>query len=87
MVAGNWKSYSEFSRKTDYMDRYNAYKSSEDCFEDFLENYEKVSNDEYKIIRKYWFKFCNGNPGREEIVLEEGLTIQEMEQELSEYED
>ena len=62
--------------------------SSEDCFEEFLsiwckeQKVDKVSDEDYELIRKWWFKFCDGMDY--DFDYGSDRTLQEMKEELSE---
>ena len=87
MVAGNWRDYQHFCKATDWMEP--EYKTSADYFDDFITDWMKgkgvkdISDDDYEVIKAYWYKTCDGNPDHEEYAVD--YTIEQMKEELEEY--
>ena len=61
MKAGNWNSYQEFCRATDYMDPYEAHAAEDmawdDAFEEFCNSYEEKYGDtniDWDLIKCLW---------------------------------
>ena len=86
MKAGNYKDYQDFCRKTDWMEP--EFKDSSDYFDDFIADWMKgkgvkdVSDEDYDVIKKYWYKFCDGNSDHEEFAV--NYSIEQMKEELEE---
>lgn len=86
MMAGNWKSYQDFVRRTDYLEP--EYKTSEDYYDDFLTAYcgkTEYPDEDLEVIHDYWYRFCDGFPENEKNAME--MTIAQMKEELKEYDE